>query len=401
MRLLYLVFLSPWLVLGGPSGICKGQDHQASVNEHVMKLVKAHESTIGLIHQFDAQFEIWNSIPADASAVLSGKSRWTRKDNLERVRTVDFVRHGGPDEVEKKLFADQFDDGKEVRVLKGWDPEHPVQLSPQYQNGVNAFLERHPLQQQTTRDPAPLLLLSFRDVTDSHELRLSLRQLVQRAKAVEVRGDIKREAGIDKDLICLRIWRDINKKEGGALSGRYFDVFLDPHVGMMARKLVNHHDQYTWPGGEKLPWAEWVHEVKAFHNVGDGVFFPTESELRVYRSDRKTPTAIIQIKPKTLTMNQSLPEDALDFRFPENAMVVLEEGGKRKVYLWGPNNEPVRTITSTTEVLEAQREFEKKHNIHNPRSRGYVVWFLYSSGVLLAITMVLLRIRFRRRHAKL
>src|SRR5262249_14681435 len=164
-----------WIILGGLSGACKGQDKQAVVSAQVMKLVRAHESTLGLIHQFEAQFEIWNSA-RESAPVLTGTSCWARKDDLERIRAVDFVRSDGSGKVEEVLFADQFDDGQELRVLKGWDPEHPVRLSPQYQKGVHAFLERHPFQKQTTRDPAPLLLLSFRDVTDSYELRLSLRQ---------------------------------------------------------------------------------------------------------------------------------------------------------------------------------------------------------------------------------
>lgn len=154
MRLVCLVYLSSWSILGGLSGDCKGQDPQGADNEQVMKSIRARESTLGLIHQFDAQFEIWHSISANTSAVLSGTSRWARKDDWERIRAVDFVRRDGSGEVGKVLFADQFDDGKEVRVLKGWDPEHPVQLSPQYQKGVNAFLERHPLQQQTTSMPS-------------------------------------------------------------------------------------------------------------------------------------------------------------------------------------------------------------------------------------------------------
>ncbi len=399
MRQACFVLVASWLILGGLSGESKGQAHQAAANERVMKLIRAHESALGLIHQFDIQFEIWHSDP-EKTAVLTGTSRWARKGDLERIRAVDFVRRDGSGEVEKVKFADQLDDGKQLRVLKGWDPEHPVALSPKYQGGVNAFLERHPFQQHTARDPAPLLLLSFRDLTDSRELRLSLRELVKQAKDVEVRGGVNREDGADKGLVSLRIWRDINKNEGRSRCGRYFDVFLDPHVGMMARKLVNHHDQYAWPTGEKIPWAEWVYEVKTFHDAGDGAFFPVESELGVYRSDRKDPTAVIQFKPKTFTVNQPLPDDALDFRFPENTMVISEEGGKRTLYLWGPNNEPVRTITTSAETLEAQREFEATHSIQSPSARRYRVWTLAASGVLLAVMLVLLGIRLRRRYSK-
>ncbi len=265
---------------------------------------------------------------------------------------------------------------------------------------MNAFIERQIPQQMAVGNLARLLLLSFRDVTDTHKSRFSLRELVQQAKAVEVRESAAQEAGADKGLVCLRIWRDINKNEREAKSGSYFDIFLDPHAGMMARKVVNHHDQYAWPGEGKLPWAEWVHEVMTFHNAGEGVFFPIESEWRVYRSDRKEPTSIVQIKAKTFIVNQALPDDAFDFRFPENATVILEEEGKRKLYLWGPNNEPVRTMTTAAEVLEAQREFDRTHNIRSPRSRGYVVWTMIGSGVLLAVTLVLLRIRLRRRRTE-
>src|SRR5579885_3052291 len=112
MRQACFVLVASWMILGGLSGESKGQAHQAAANERVMKLIRAHESALGLIHQFDIQFEIWHSDP-EKTAVLTGTSRWARKGDLERIRAVDFVRRDGSGEVEKVKFADQLDDGKQ------------------------------------------------------------------------------------------------------------------------------------------------------------------------------------------------------------------------------------------------------------------------------------------------
>jgi hypothetical protein len=381
------------------NGVCNAEDQSRTANEHAMKLVRAHESSSGLIHQFDIEVEISILQPASASmpAVQTGTTRWARKDSLERIRAVDFIRRDGFGEVERTLFADQFDDGKERRILRGWDPDHPVSLSPGEQHGLSGYLERQAFQKMSMRDPAPLLLLSLRDVTDTHGPRLSLRQVVRQARAIEVRDPGAQDPPAPDHLISLRIWRDAAKNKSGANSSRYFDVFFDPRAGMMVRKLVNHHDQYAWPGAGTLPWAEWVHEVTSYHDAGNGVFFPIQAEMRVYRSDRKEPTSIVQIKPKAFTVNKALPADALDFRFPENTTVISEEAGKRTVYLWGPKNQPVREMHTREEWLQAQLDFDKAQKLASSRSR-YLVWMMVGAAILLGVTVA--GIRLRRRRAK-
>lgn len=380
---------------------CDGQEStggraaKAPADEQVLKLVRAHESTLGLLHQFDIQLEIWNGQP-DQEPSRNGTWRWARKGAVERIRHADSLRDPAKGTVVKTLFGDQFDEGENRHVLKGWDPNRPVELTPTAQRGVSAFLGRQTSLQMAVPDPAPLLLLAFRDVTETPGTRLPLRELVQRAKAVEVRPTAAKGADADGSLVCLRIWRTISKENQGSKSGRYFDVFLDPNAGMLARKLVNHQDQYAWPDGTTLPWAEWVHEVKKFHSAGDGVFFPIESETKVFRSDRAKPTAIDQIKSSSYTVNRDLPADAIDFKFPENAMVVSEEGGKRTVQLWGPDNKPLHTMRTREEVQQVIQNLEAAKK--DTPSRPWLIWALVASCAALTVVVVL-RVWVRRRRS--
>lgn len=369
----------------GATAVCAeaGQTpERAALPQQVRDLIEAQESSLGLVHQFYVELEVRYrpllNVPAGTPAYHSGSWSLCVQGDLERLRNKDFAVDPKTRKVQRTLFRDTFQDGIHRKVLTGWDPDHPVALAPTEQQGVKAFLEPQPPKPSKNGDCAVVLLLAVSDMIGPLAKRQPLSAFVRSARQVELRPLGAEERG-SADLICLRVWQPA---ADAATRGDYFDVYLDPRAGMMVRKVVNHKENYKWPGEGTFPWAEWVHEVTRFRDVGQGVFFPEESELRVYRSGREQPTAVTRFVTTRLVVNEELPEGALDFRFPENTLVRYPvENGQRRVALWGADNRPVRFLNGTEEIVAADQAL---HASAAASYRRVLFVILVSLGTLVA-----------------
>ncbi len=371
----------------------------ASPDGNLHGLISAHEATLGLIHQFDVSVEVVDRVflgaPPDAPFQQTATWRWSRKDGAERIRNRDFPDESNPGGSSRKktLFVDMFQDGQIRKVLDGWDPDHPLELSPIQQHGVKAYQQPPIGDLPGNVSDCPLVFLfRTRDITDDGDVGQSVAQLVATGARAEVRRQTGRAEGAG--LQCVRVWR--SESGGASPPVNYFDVFLDPRAGMMVRRVVNHHEDYEWPGEGIVIWAEWVYEVMSFRDCGEGVFFPTETEWRVYRAGHEGATSVTKFTTNNLVVNRDLPPDALDFRFPAYALVGNPpKDGRRVVSLWGPDNRRIRDLYTGDDILQAERELHPQA-LESPRVLSNLV--IVNLLVIGAAATILLMRAGRRRN---
>jgi hypothetical protein len=242
-------------------------------------------------------------------------------------------------------------------LLLNWNPDAPAHITPLEQRGVKAYFgpqDSHiPI---GFVDPAVLLLMVFRNVRDNTEPPRTLTELVTMSPKSDLLTSHEK-----LEVLHLRVSRD--GVGGHADGGGHFDFFLDPAFGFLVKRLVEHYPKYKWydeSGSTTTLPVKWVREVKHFADCGSGVFFPKETELRIYRSDRSGPTSVVRAVATKVLVNEPFPEDALNFRFPPNVLVQYPPvGGKNPVKLWGPNNQPIADITGFKDVLAHDPNYQQ------------------------------------------
>jgi tetratricopeptide (TPR) repeat protein len=81
---------------------------------------------------------------------------------------------------------------------------------------------------------------------------------------------------------------------------------------------------------------------------------------------------------RKLSVNRPLPDDALDFRFPENLQVQQTQPGMEstKFFIWGPDNKPAKTFesaqafnryTMNDEMAQMKRRVDKNRDSKKPK----------------------------------
>ena len=89
----------------------------------------------------------------------------------------------------------------------------------------------------------------------------------------------------------------------------HLDIFLDPAVGFLARRIVSHIETEN---GQ----FEMTIDISDFQDCGEGVWFPRKSIQTVSESSKTTTFEVTK-----LSVNQPLKGDAFDFQFPKNSLV--------------------------------------------------------------------------------
>jgi hypothetical protein len=282
--------------------------------------------------------------------LLAGIWRWSYAGNEERVRDksfVDQIRNKSDAPSAEAVFDDVFLTNDLEYQLRGWNPEKPQPITPIEQMGVRGYVNpRTDVLPSYLADPATMLLTRFRSTRQESDQRRNLSSLARTSLAVTT---LDREG--DDTVIGLRFIREKNDGNKDLLS--HYDVFLDPQKEFLATKVIEYYPRYQWYGEsgiETIP-VRWVREVVSTQEGKGGVFFPIETTLSIYRDDREKPTAIFRAEVTRATINENLPEDALNFKFPENLLVQYPpSGGRNPVKLWGANNLPVADIESVDDL---------------------------------------------------
>jgi hypothetical protein len=184
----------------------------------------------------------------------------------------------------------------------------------------------------------------------------------------------------------LRVWHPA----GQEVEGSFTDVWIGlEHGGLITRMVQRYVDA-------REPRSSFDHETRIvrWKSIGEGLMFPIEIE-RVIRRNGSDPVIRNRwvVDEERLIVNRDVPPEALDFRFPKNALVRFSppEDGRYRVELWGENNESVKRIRSPEDL----REFFAKHQ---PKGSFGSAW-VWGLGAIVAIGALWVLLR-RRSHGR-
>ncbi len=344
-----------------------------------LALAEANESAIGLIHSADLVIDISvdrvRGLPArNENEQMKRSWRWSKRDDVERIRyRYDYLR---PEDGLPVNIGDMIQDGRTRRTLLNWDPTNPQKIEPLNNGTVKARVEP-----QTPRLPGffahPSVFLGLRMQLNSQDLALTLAELVRASPRAEVRGKV-RIHGYD----TWRIFVEHPNNSGPKSDGSFYEVFVDPAVNFMVRR-VEAHDRATTVDKLKVSPYTYSREIQEFHDCGGGVFVPTRFEDQSLGDGRAAPSMVLHGDVRNLTVNVELPPDALDFAFPKHVLVrfLPPVNGKAKKSLWGDNDTPILEVHKAQDLVEYTRRL-------SPASRASSVLVFVLANIAIAFAII-------------
>jgi hypothetical protein len=357
----------------------------------VKKLADANVSTFKLIYAIDLKLERFIESPRDTptrKGRLHSSWRWSMQGEQERIR----YRHSDVQPDSRGLptnLGDMLIDNRMRKILLNWTPESPQSLAPLEQGTVDAYVEpRTPESPAWFADPASFLCLRL-CLSAADRPRL-LTDLVRESPRVLFKG---------KELIgnheTLRIYLEHPGIRGKRVPGNDFEVFLDPSANFLIRRLICH--QTMTVAKERDTERVTTIDVITFKDCGHGVFVPTEIEERFTdpRLKDDVPLYVMRERVSDLTVNQELPEDALNFRFPKYAQVRFfpPVRGRVKAQLWGDDDKPILDIDSPRDLL--------KFAATTPSSTSWSVsWFEWTLIACALVVIAFMSFTRWRRHRR-
>jgi hypothetical protein len=181
--------------------------------------------------------------------------------------------------------------------------------------------------------------------------------------------------------------------------GSTMDLYVDPTVNFLVRRVECHVKGAPGPSGPTD--HTYALEAVSFREFRKGEFLPTliVSEFTDGTGERR-PDAESRIVVTKAVVNEALPSDALDFRFPEHVLVTEwpQTPGKYLAYVIGPNGQVVDTIDSPEEYREMQKAAQVKEStaaIFSTKSLVVAVGFVLVLLTAAVISSYLRRIRLR------
>jgi len=364
--------------------------------DQVEKIVSAHESSIGLIHTADIHLEVRRR----SSNELIETLRWSMDGPRERIRSKNETVPVG----ELNRFSDCYMDTGQVYMLGDADPQGTPAIRPFRSQGMYGWIKPRTRRLINMR-ASYWLLLKISLVAEDE--RRTLAELVHDSQSafgdagVIFKGSHE-VSGID--TVWLRIQHPgVMNEDTGKTShrGSIIDIFLDPQRGYLAKR-VESHLQGTYENGKTGPYESNL-EVQSFDDLGDGVYFPTAIVSEFLDMNKKR---LSKVEYKYLvsqaSVNKPLPDDAMNFKFPENLLVrqLPFANGRYPLHLIGANGQIVRTVSTSEEVQDLMETVENEESTQaGLRNRIYVV-----CGLLLPIialtTVFIIRRQMRRSSEK-
>ncbi|MBI1902448.1 MAG: hypothetical protein HYS13_15205 [Planctomycetia bacterium] len=352
-------------------------------------IVAAHRAGVEQLDTIDLKGEMRRR--DDGSLFMS--FRWTKSGARERYRTTNHSVAAGAGR-----FADWFLDGSRMSLLYNYDPDNAPDIRPFRQHGATASV-RAQTRKLLDLFAATHLLLRLRLAGEDEDRPLW-----------ELVADTRRSFGdggvqlVGRQLVGGRQTWQIHIQHPGVLneqtaqlqySGSSMDVFLDPGAGFLVRRLDCHvHNVATADGFIDLHHQ---YEVTAFKGFGDGTFLPMEvvSESRDGKGQRLSKFEH-KIAVTQAAVNQPLPPDALDFRFPQNIMVVQLPmvPGKPRAYLIGKEGRIAETIDSE----EKQKQVLRQAMVAEAQLASSRNWLFVVVGGALLMAMAAAFLLFRRKR---
>jgi len=201
---------------------------------------------------------------------------------------------------------------REIRVMEGWDPEHPFPLPLDFAvSAKNLGLVKCTI---VLRDPTDGTSSDWSSILIDCLPGISLPSLAQQSKIRVIEGESPGAVRLE-----------VEESQYAPAKGMVVD--LDPQHGYMIRRVAI--------GGG-------VADAEKFTKFDDDIWIP--GLVR-----RKSPAASTTAEVKACRVNETIGEDELVVNFPEGARV--DDLAHSAIYLWG-TDKPAFTFKKDTELLQ-------------------------------------------------
>lgn len=307
-------------------------------------LVSLHQTSILSIHELDFVLEVYSGKAFD----LGERLRYSSDGASERLRT-EAVRF--PAE-EPKRFVDMFRDGEQSSRLEGEDPAKKKSITDPFESQGMAGARLRPSEVEASFRALSNLNLRFSvDTLDRHR---QLAELIADARVVHGEDAVAlMPKAVVQGASCfhLRIQHPglVNVHTGmREHESSELHVFLDPTVGYLARRVEVHRRRI--PADVLYVVTREVTEFKAVH---DDLYFPMRvAGTDLYGDENASPVnPRCEFRVSNLTVNEVLPDDAMDFSFPENLLISDSVDTDSPLLVWvGKGNKPLKTFRSDDEL---------------------------------------------------
>lgn len=341
----------------------------------VDRLIRAHEATIDSIRTLRVHVEYASKRPTffdEGVDAKDGEYDWTLDGEDERIRMVD-LHQPRTDEGDEPGHKDQMNRGDRFKALIGLDSSNPPELgefSVARAQGVIAPRQSAPLALGQT----PRVHCLWRINVGDRELGLA--DACRAARSVDL---VAEPSEASKGRYELRL----EFPEG------VVRCWLDPEAGFLLGRVE--HDLLA---KKDRPAVHNVMEADGFRAFAGGVFFPTV--VRCALTEREK-TMTYRYGFEVESINEPLPADAFEMRFPDWLRVV--DVGTGKFHVWGPADEPRLTFVTNQEFQDwsLPRIAEARGMNRVSLSRRLLSWPVVVST--LAIVAVVATLFVRRRRA--
>jgi hypothetical protein len=327
------------------------------------QVVERHQRYLERIHTLDAEIETWESTAGGRSWSLTAREHWWKDGPRERYTTSaeGFIDPGGTYRNAPIRYDNSFAPG-ETRHLNGWDPsQRPAEMpSPanHYHGASGTIAGTVNVGSISARPPFLMMLAATANDYLPDAVRMGMNPAVEQ---VNLDG---RECWAVK----------FETKVGVPAVVR---VTLDPDRGYaLVRREVKTKTETPSQG---------TTDVVEYREVEEGLFIPTR--IRTLASNE--PSHIYERRVTALKVNEPVRPETLTVKFPEGIKVQDIRSGSTELYhIWGQDG-PTLTFDTRQKLLEYESSFFT-------RSRSSPFGgFLIATGVLIAVTVVLLVLRKR------
>jgi hypothetical protein len=343
--------------------------------------VTAHEKSVRLIHAADVFIEVSRR----SNGEVIERLRWSLDGARERVRSEMVTLGPGA-----SRFTDSYIDGTTEHFLRGQDPNKPL-------DGEAVQASKKPVTGDQMNMRAADFLVRRPCLTSDDEKR-TLAELVHYSRSIygPEGAVLLGHSRVDgHDTLHLRIKHPgVFHADGGRVkfAGSQIDVYLDPTANFQIRRSEAH-------AKDERPGAGWTHiqTVKKFDDFGNGVFLAVEVISEVFsESNVEDARSAKRILVTKRVVNEPLPEEALDFRWPANSLVVKlpPKNGRSDVELIGADNKVVRTIKTDSEMRELLLT-RMNERVAQPAGSGW--WMPLLVAIPLVVLGIYLLLGFYRR----
>jgi WD40 repeat protein/tetratricopeptide (TPR) repeat protein len=357
-----------------------------------VEIAKVNDATWNAIRSVDVEYTLASQCVENGKLTrdTQSKGRWSKADGRERLREypeivkINTSRFGSPASPE---FKDYYFNGRTVQVVQ--DSRHQESSGEICGGLLTCIGTREKWWPDTSEAEALRYLWGAKD-------KLTLSQIIAAWK-ISRRGARTTDNG---DTLWLLHAEYPAKDVKDIYAGSYIDIEVNANKGGLVQKVF-HYTNGIAHLKDGTPVASCsVYEVKEFWDCGHGVFYPKRMECHLIEDPKKPESkdgVFRTIAATKLSVNATMPADAFDFRFPNDAFVYEDtpDGRSGKCFIWGPDNKPAKEFATREEydkyargmeLEEWRKQVEKKIASKKPvdlvqRGQYYVVTKKYDEAV--------------------